>query len=86
METQRKRRKRRPNIRPSEGFHHHEIEKRYRGEDALKRDWITLTQVNVACTAWLRKRGLIYEDMFRQRADYVNEWRRNKRAELKEAA
>jgi hypothetical protein len=89
METQpekRKRRKRRPNIKPAEGFHHHEIDERYRHHDSLRRDFVTLLMVHQACVVWLKRKGLLFEDAFRERQDYKNKWRRERREEMKEAA
>jgi hypothetical protein len=81
----RKRRKRRPNFRPAEGFHWHEVDERYRSSERL-RDFVTLLMVHQACANWLRKKGLLFEDAFRERQDYKNRWRQERRAELKEAA
>jgi hypothetical protein len=83
---ERKRAKRRPNFRPTEGFHWHETDERYRGADQLRRDFVTLLMVHQACVVWLRRKGLLFEDAFRERQDYKNKWRRERRAELKEAA
>ena len=89
METaqpKRKRAERRPNFRPTEGFHHHEIDERYRHHDAVRRDFVTLLMVHQACVVWLRRKGLLFEEAFRERQDYKNKWRQERRAELKEAA